>query len=167
MWLFDSCLLIDCDKIVSWWIRSLPWLLMPWLLALPSHLQPWYSFYKISKSLSSSGIILCMCPANERRRYNVTSSLIGWVHVQNDPCFLEEGFLLPVPSHCFEMIKSPNIFSFFFFVKILHGKFNSLRPSDSNMCRQPRPLLVQIMACRLFSAKPSSEPMLYYCLLDP
>ena len=34
-----------------------------------------------------AGIILCMCPANERRRYNVTS-LIGWVHTQNDlwPC---------------------------------------------------------------------------------
>ena len=27
-----------------------------------------------------------MRPANERRRYNVTSRLIGWVHVQNDPC---------------------------------------------------------------------------------
>ena len=25
------------------------------------------------------GIILCMHPANERRHYNVTSSLIGWV----------------------------------------------------------------------------------------
>ena len=115
MWLFDSCLLIDCDKIVSWWIRSLPWLLMPWLLALPSHLQPWYSFYKISKSLSSSGIILCMCPANERRRYNVTSSLIGWVHVQNDPCFLEEGFLLPVPSYCFKMIKNSECILMFCF----------------------------------------------------
>ena len=37
------------------------------------------------------GIILCMHPANERRHYNVTSSLIGWAHihiiyVQNDPC---------------------------------------------------------------------------------
>ena len=31
------------------------------------------------------GIILCMHPANERRRYNVTSSLTGWVHAQNDP----------------------------------------------------------------------------------
>ena len=27
---------------------------------------------------------LCMCPANERRRYIVTSSLIGWAHAQND-----------------------------------------------------------------------------------
>ena len=34
----------------------------------------------------SAGIILYMWPANERRRYNVTSSLIGWPHVQSDPC---------------------------------------------------------------------------------
>ena len=32
-----------------------------------------------------SGIILCMCPANERRRYNITSSLICWVHSPNGP----------------------------------------------------------------------------------
>ena len=32
------------------------------------------------------GIILCMRPANERRRYNVTSSLIGWAHTQIDLC---------------------------------------------------------------------------------
>ena len=31
-------------------------------------------------------IILYMGPANERWRYMVTSSLIGWVHIQNDPC---------------------------------------------------------------------------------
>ena len=30
--------------------------------------------------------ILCMHPVNERRRYIVTSSLIGWEHTQNDPC---------------------------------------------------------------------------------
>ena len=27
-----------------------------------------------------------MRPVNESRRYNVTSSLIGWVHIQNDSC---------------------------------------------------------------------------------
>ena len=32
-----------------------------------------------------SGIVLCMGSANERRRYIVTSSLIGWAHTQNDP----------------------------------------------------------------------------------
>ena len=35
-----------------------------------------------------SGIILCMHPANERRRYNVTSPLIGWLHTQNNPCII-------------------------------------------------------------------------------
>ena len=29
-----------------------------------------------------------ICPANERQCYNVTQSLIGWVHSQNDPCIL-------------------------------------------------------------------------------
>ena len=33
-----------------------------------------------------AGITLCMCPTNERRRYNVTSPLIGWAHTQNDLC---------------------------------------------------------------------------------
>ena len=33
-----------------------------------------------------SGIILSMGSANERRRYYVTPSLIGWTHTQNDPC---------------------------------------------------------------------------------
>ena len=34
-----------------------------------------------------TGIILCMRPANERRRYNATPSPVGWVHTQklNDP----------------------------------------------------------------------------------
>ena len=32
-----------------------------------------------------TGIILYMRPANERRRYIVTSSRIGRVHIQNDP----------------------------------------------------------------------------------
>ena len=31
------------------------------------------------------GTILCMRPTNERRRYNVMSSLIGRVHTQNYP----------------------------------------------------------------------------------
>ena len=35
-----------------------------------------------------AGIILWMHPANERRRYIVTPSLIGWAHKQNDLCIL-------------------------------------------------------------------------------
>ena len=33
------------------------------------------------------GIILCIRPANERQRCNVTSSLIGWAYTQHDPWF--------------------------------------------------------------------------------
>ena len=43
---------------------------------------------------------------------------------------------------------------------------NSLRPSDAYIRQKPIPSLVQIMVCRLFGAKPSSEPMLEYCQLD-
>ena len=40
----------------------------------------------ICSTLSIPGIILSMGSANERRRYYVTPSLIGWTHTQNDPC---------------------------------------------------------------------------------
>ena len=38
------------------------------------------------KKKSYGGIILCMSTANEKRCYNVASSLIGWTQTQNDPC---------------------------------------------------------------------------------
>ena len=43
-----------------------------------------------------SEIILCMCPTNERWRYNVTPSLIGWAHTQNDPYNVSYLTLLPL-----------------------------------------------------------------------
>ena len=44
-----------------------------------------HSTQRLTK-LTNAGIILFMHPANERRHCIVTSSLIGWVHTQNDPC---------------------------------------------------------------------------------
>ena len=44
---------------------------------------------------------------------------------------------------------------------------NSLRPSDAYMRQYTKLSFVQIMACRLFGAKPLSEPVLIYCSLDP
>ena len=41
-----------------------------------------------------SGISLWMRPANERRRYIVTSSLIGWAQSQNYPCRLQTAYKL-------------------------------------------------------------------------
>ena len=44
---------------------------------------------------------------------------------------------------------------------------NSSPPSAAYMRQCLEPALVQIMACRLFGAKPLSKPMLGYCQLDP
>ena len=48
-----------------------------------------------------SGIILYMHPANERLHYIVMSSLIGWEHIQNDPCLILHGrdFIHFFPQH--------------------------------------------------------------------
>ena len=42
-------------------------------------------------SMHIAGIILGMGSANERRYYNVTSSVIGWAHTQNDPGIVIEN----------------------------------------------------------------------------
>ena len=46
---------------------------------------------------------------------------------------------------------------------LLFVAIGSLRPNDAYMRCQPRPSLVQIMACRLASNMPLSESMLEYC----
>ena len=38
-----------------------------------------------TESYQWAGIILCMCPANERQLYDITASLIGRAYSQNDP----------------------------------------------------------------------------------
>ena len=43
---------------------------------------------------------------------------------------------------------------------------NSSPPSATYMHHRTRSALVQVMACRLFGAKPLPEPMLAYCQLD-
>ena len=45
------------------------------------------SLYQFPMRCSILGNILGMGSAYERRRYNVTSSLIGWAHTQKDPCY--------------------------------------------------------------------------------
>ena len=42
-----------------------------------------------------------------------------------------------------------------------------IEASDTYMLQHSIPTLVQIMACRLYSVKPLSKPMLPYCQLDP
>ena len=53
-------------------------------------------------SYRGSQIILSMRPVNERRRYAVTPSLIGWAHTKNDPS--DWWFIVPHTQgkHCLE-----------------------------------------------------------------
>ena len=53
--------------------RSTLWLLMPWLLC-----------HQVNSSNGIVGLILGLRPANERRRYFVTTSLIGWAQTLLD-----------------------------------------------------------------------------------
>ena len=56
--------------------KSQQWIEM---MALPDH---------------NTGDHLHMCPANKRRRYIVTLSLIGWAHIQIDPCNTIRPFMV-------------------------------------------------------------------------
>ena len=67
-----------------------------------------------------------------------------------------------VPNHT----QSPLKFCFINF-SWHNGIFNSLRLNDAYIHQLNIPKLVQIMACRLFSTKPFSEPMLWYSQLGP
>ena len=43
------------------------------------------SWKSVSIDMGIPGISLGMRPANERRCFNVMTSLIGWAHIQTDP----------------------------------------------------------------------------------
>ena len=49
----------------------------------------------VSKNAPYAGLILGLCPANERLRYKVTSSLIGWAQTYNQPCICPQYCWLP------------------------------------------------------------------------
>ena len=53
--------------------KSIPWLLMPWLLASPGHQQPWYWLCMISRSLSFIRI---------DRKYLCHLSVQEWVEIK-------------------------------------------------------------------------------------
>ena len=57
------------------------------------------------------------------------------------------------------------IANYYYFFAI-QSNFNSCPHSDEYMRRRTGSALVQVMACRLFGARPLTEPMLAYCQLD-
>ena len=52
-----------------------------------------------------------MRPANGRRRYNGTSSLIGWAHTQNNPCNTHIIYLSPMTSEIPRQSRQHTIYS--------------------------------------------------------
>ena len=77
------------------------------------------SIIKSSPTTALIGLILGLCPANERWRYKVTSSLIDWVQTYNQPCpytvlmtqaEVVDKFLLPpaswvIAGHLWHMLR--------------------------------------------------------------
>ena len=141
------------------------------------------------------GLILWMHPANERRHYNLTLSLIGWAHSQNDPClyWLNDRWCTTIslnflqimcnrhPSHtspwwCILQVNmlrprqngrhfANDIFKYFFLNE------NTSISIDISLKFVPEgrinniPALVQIMAWPRLGAKPLSEPMMVSLLM--
>ena len=88
------CVNMPVIGVSLWCVQYLTWLdylngTRLYFIYYQFHIITWpapviYSVHKIFDSCT--GFILCMHPSNERRRYIVTLSLIGWAHTQNDPC---------------------------------------------------------------------------------
>ena len=73
-----------------------------WLIKVALHAVVWdqkctfpcrHQFQEMAIILYT-GLILGLCPANERRCYFVTTSLIGWVQAQNQPCVQQALFTI-------------------------------------------------------------------------
>ena len=80
---------ISTEAIPSWikWanhitVTSANW--MPWLISTVHCRQTLAQCVAVYSC--DSRLILGLCPANERRRYFVTTSLIGWTQAYNRPC---------------------------------------------------------------------------------
>ena len=69
------------------------------LLAAPGNCQNDNFQVASDDKFVMGGTILCMHPANERWRYIVTPSLIGWAHTQNGPCMVIPSVECPVGIH--------------------------------------------------------------------
>ena len=88
------------------WLRGFPLGIVKGIsfLAILTLWQQW-PLYAISAlhcaaQLLISGIVLYMPPANERRCYIVTSSLIGWVHIQNKPSVcISDNIIISLENH--------------------------------------------------------------------
>ena len=112
--------------------------------------------------------------ANERRRYKVTPSLIGWAQTWNQPwnytmaVSLLQPFLYVTvcPIYTYSINNVCPVWNVIFgaFLWKMWNELNSLQevnsspPSATYIRQWIGSAMVQIMACRLFGTKPLSEP---------
>ena len=85
---------------------------------------------------------------NEKRRYNVTSTLIGWAHTLNDP------------GLCIHNI----VMGYTLYMDRIHYMLNSLWPGDATWRHISGSALVHVMACCLTT--PSHYPHQYWLLVS-
>ena len=86
-------------------------LLRFFLMATLTSKEHWFRWWVgAEQAINDPGIVLYMRPANERRRYNVTSSLNGWAHTQNDPWWSRSPMCICrlIPGRCIIMMTSSN-----------------------------------------------------------
>ena len=67
----------------GWHVVGFSHMINLWTYGAPSGISN--IMYTTGGSSQGAGIGLGMRPANERRRYIVTTSLIGWTHTETDP----------------------------------------------------------------------------------
>ena len=77
----------NADDVSIWWRHHAPEMLhWHWRNGPKGNVQNPKNITKQTTENCESRDHICVRLANERRRYIVTSSLIGWPHTQNDPC---------------------------------------------------------------------------------
>ena len=118
----------------------------------------------LHRKSTDTEIIFRMRPTNERQCYIVTSSLIGWAHTQNDPCWSRVGVTMSVSS-------IPLFFPFFWIIKNrlpyqyhIHIWQLSLQLSCSDSCQiwmwsNQYPVKQECPQMEKFSIVPSVAPI--------
>ena len=120
-----------------------------------------------------------MHPANERQRYNVTSSPIGWAHTQNDPCWsyigskytqswhiitcsLESCEINTLRPRQYGRCSAANISKCIFFNENMKISIEFSMKFVPKGSINKIPTLDQITAWHQQGSKPLSEPMMVY-----
>ena len=107
--------------------------------------------------MTASRNILCMRPTNERQCYIVTSSLIGWVHTQDDPCCIDGPLWIWWALERFDRGPNGSLESGEFLVKFVWDPVTLPNPLAGNP-RLLNDIIMMIFMTWLVSACPSVRP---------